>query len=95
MRLIDADKIEPEDFYDCVNFYECMEVINEQPTAYDVDAVVRELEELKMAEYDDSDEEPCYEDAEDIYEEGVSAGKFKAYHKAIEIVKRGGRNDCV
>lgn len=43
MRLIDADKIEPEDFYDCVDFYECMEVINEQPTAYDVEAVVREL----------------------------------------------------
>lgn len=50
MRLIDADKIEPEEFYDCVDFYECMEVINAQPTAYDVyetiEAVVRELEKL-------------------------------------------------
>lgn len=50
MRLIDADKIEPEEFYDRVDFYECMEVINAQPTAYDVEetikAIVRELEKL-------------------------------------------------
>lgn len=32
MRLIDADKIKAEDFYDRVDMYECMEVINDQPT---------------------------------------------------------------
>ena len=45
------------------------------------------LEELRMAEYDDSDEEPVYTDAEDIFDDGVSNGKFRAYHKAIEIIK--------
>lgn len=48
MRLIDADKIKPEDFYDRVNMEECMEVINEQPTAYDVEAVLAELNNLAM-----------------------------------------------
>lgn len=47
-RLIDADKIKPEDFYDRVNMEECMEVINEQPTAYDVEAVLAELNNLAM-----------------------------------------------
>lgn len=48
MRLIDADKIKPEDFYDRVNMEECMEVINEQPTAYDVEAVLAELNNLAI-----------------------------------------------
>lgn len=53
-----------------------------------MERILEQLEKLKMAEYDDSDEEPVYEDAEDIFEDGVSSGKFKAYHKAIEIVKK-------
>ena len=48
MRLIDADKIKPEDFYDRVDMDECMEVINEQPTAYDVEAMAMTLEEKSM-----------------------------------------------
>lgn len=68
-------------------------IMKKLPTAYDVEAVVQKLEEMKMAEYDDSDEEPCYADVDDIYDEGVSDGKYKAYHTAIEIVKRGERNE--
>ena len=47
-RLIDADKITIDDFYDRVDIYECMEVINEQPTAFDVDAVINKLEMFKQ-----------------------------------------------
>lgn len=82
MRLIDADKIKPEDFYDRVNMDECMEVINEQPTAYDVDAVVRELEKEYEATID------LYHRTADAYYSGQAYG----LDIAIEIV-RGGRNE--
>lgn len=49
--------------------------------------ILERLEELRMAEYDDSDEEPKYEDGEDIFDDGVSSGKFIAYRNAIEIIK--------
>ena len=69
---------------DCENF---IELIKDAPTAFDLEEVVERLEELRMAEYDDSDEEPCYTDVEDWYDEGESSGRFEAYGKAIEIVK--------
>lgn len=58
-----------------------MKVINEQPTAYDVEAVVQRLEWLKYDDYE------C--------EENGCQGEFCiqcTLDKAIEIV-RGGRND--
>lgn len=79
MRLIDADKLESVDFYDCIDSMEIMNVIDEQPTAYDVDVVVARLElKLDNAEYDSlltSNEKDAYVDA---------------YRRAIEIVKGGG-----
>ena len=86
MRLIDADKIKPEDFYDRVDYLECMEVINEQPTAYDVEAVVRELED--GFDFCKSVWEGAYCDSEDM------DCSYCAIQKTIEIVKRGGRNEC-
>ena len=89
-RLIDADKIKPEDFYDCVDIYECMEVINEQPTAYDLEAVVRELEELEKlhARHQLKCEEKGMTFCADRHEH-----KIQALDEAIAIVKRGGRNE--
>ena len=60
-----------------------------------VDDVLEHLEELKMAEYDDSDEEPEFADAEELFDEGESSGKFKAYGNAIKIIKEelGGMTD--
>ena len=58
-----------------------------------VDDVLERLEKLKMAEYDDSDEEPEYTDVEDWYKEGESSGRYKAYHRAIEIVKEVAADD--
>lgn len=60
------------------------------PTAYDIDKVVEQLKELKAQDYDDSDEEPEWEDIENVYEDGRSQGRYEAYHRAIEIVKKGG-----
>lgn len=79
MRLIDADKIKPEDFYDRVNTDECMEVINEQPTVYDIDAVVRKLEQCKYLEG------PYLCEWEEAYNICIE--------DAIDIVRRGVRND--
>lgn len=72
-------------------------LIKHQPTAYDVDKVVKELERLKETEQNREDEcdEEGYGDAEQIFSDGESQGKFKAYIKAIEIVKAGGINNNV
>ena len=76
---------------------ECRELLEHQPTAYDVDKVVEELERLKETEQNREDE--CDEegngDAEQIFSDGESQGKFRAYLKAIEVVKAGGINNNV
>ena len=69
-----------------------LRIISEQPTTYDVDAVVEQLGKLKKAEQDrpdDCDEDGCG-DGEQIYDDGRSQGRFEAFGKAIEIVKGGG-----
>ena len=67
-------------------------VIDTEPIAYDPDKVVEQLEKLKKAEQDRSDD--CDEDgngdAEQIYDDGRSQGRFEAFGKAIELVKGGG-----
>lgn len=95
MRLIDACKIldnlsgrlKSMDDYDAVR-----KVINDMPTAYDPDKVLEQLGKLKKAEQDrpdDCDEDGCG-DGEQIYDDGRSHGRYKAFSKAIEIVKGGG-----
>lgn len=82
MKLIEAGKIldnlsgmlKSMDDYDAVK-----KVINDMPTAYDVDAVVKQLEELT--------EEECT-----LHECGIRSERCKPCiaKKAIEIVKGGG-----
>lgn len=63
---------------------ECMKAVEEQPTAFDVEKVVKELEDLKMRYYftiantGDADKDCAY------------LNTANAIDKAIEIVKRGG-----
>lgn len=91
-RLIDADDIrgfakyanytEKEgEFTPYITLDNLVKLINEQPTAYDVDAVVEQLES-ESARWQDSGDE--YNDEK---EKGVAIG----FRKAIEIVKKGGR----
>lgn len=64
-----------------------VEMIVEQPTAFDVEKVVRELRDLKMRYYltiantGDADKDCAY------------LNIANAIDAAIEIVKRGGRNE--
>jgi hypothetical protein len=77
MRLIDADKINPMRCPQSIE--EMREWIDSQPTAYDVEAVVRELEE--KADYLTTEIDSMFVEL-----------KFIELNEAIEIV-RGGRNE--
>ena len=98
MRLIDADALieamkktesEHEKAMACPSWWSAFNVIGEQPTAYSVENVVEELEELKMRYFltiaNTGDEKS------DFAYENVG----NALDKAIEIVKQGGVSDDV
>lgn len=110
MRIIDADKLlecvevsMPNNTHRNGNAALChvsehrhfVEMIVEQPTAFDVEKVVEELEDLREAELSRPD--MCGElgdgDGEAQYNDGVSQGRYEAFIEAIEIVKRGGRDE--
>lgn len=92
MKLIDADLLVKnckctgkfEDNFNCVSLAELKKVIKNQPTAFNVEKVVRELRELKMRYYltiantGDADKDCAY------------LNTANAIDRAIEIVKRGG-----
>lgn len=94
MRLIDADKLDfsiikymgefchvPLD--DIISGWK--KIVDVQPTAYDVDKVVEQLEKLSNDVISNifAHEE---DDHKGIYNDGLSTG----YEKSIEIVKSGG-----
>ena len=94
MRLIDADKLilhlndyalqeapfrgESADTYNVIK--QCIEAVEEQPTAYDVDKVVKQLRKDKFI-----DCETVLSDVHQGYNAGLS--------RAIDIVKAGRKND--
>ena len=91
MRLIDADKLKTDlekaisknEDMDCLDFMRASSVIDDHPTAYDPDKVVKQLDRISDEMNDmilDADCPQYY----DGYEDGVQ--------KAIEIVKAGGVN---
>lgn len=95
MRLIDADVFVEDLDTEALNLamdglkgtprprqhlYEIIDRINEQPTAYDIDKVVEELEKLA----DESYKAYCI----DFYP--YDRAKYDAYTNAIEIVNKGG-----
>ena len=57
---------------------EWISLIKEQPTAYDIDKVIEQLEELKETAYESY---------------GIASGAYVAMCNAIEIVKRGGEQE--
>lgn len=91
MRLIDADKLIlhlndyalSADTYNAIK--QCIEAVEEQPTAYDVDKVVKQLKERlslyqRLQKLQDRD---CLQ----------YGYKIEATNDAIEIVKAGAKND--
>lgn len=96
MRLIDADNLVFNGRqYNSSQMKAILDFVDAQPTAYDPDKVVEQLEKLKKAEQDrpdDCDEDGCG-DGEQIYDDGRSQGRFEAYVRAIEIAKGGGADE--
>ena len=83
MRLIDADALKDTllKYHYTTEHNQIFRYIDEQPTAYEADAVVAELEmKIDNAEFD----EMLSRDEKDVY--------MDAYRRAIEIVKGGGVN---
>ena len=84
MRLIDADALKDTllKYHYTTEHNQIFRYIDEQPTAYEADAVVAELEmKIDNAEFD----EMLSRDEKDAY--------MDAYRRAIEIVKGGGANE--
>lgn len=92
MRLIDADVLieemkktetEYEKEMTCPSWWSAFNVISEQPTAYNINKVVEELESIAKL-------------AEDRWVNGTSKHAYqehKCWVKAIEIVKAGVKNE--
>lgn len=84
-RMIDADKskadlekaVSKNEDMDCLDFLRIASVIDKQPTAYDPDKVVEQLE----------NERKFWENA---YDSNLGKEKARSYEHAIEIVKGGG-----
>ena len=87
MRLIDADrflrymeeKCDPKAQLDPIILAIVREALNEQPTAYDIDKVVEELETNKQ----------------NALEVEESIKEYNVWNEAIEIVRQGGVSDDV
>ena len=96
MRLIDADKLIEELTIKAVSkdahiisiANEVVNFVNNQPTAYDIDKVVEELEERKE-EREKQYKRASMEDGSYMLSKCFSEGA-RAYGNAIEIVKQGG-----
>lgn len=84
MRLIDADNLNfQEQHYNKSQMKAILDFVDAQPTAYDVDKVVEQLEDLKSRV-------PVNRVLDDIInDKPKELGQLIAYGKAIEIVKAG------
>lgn len=87
MRLIDADKFKQqiaavcvENHYDTGRANSLIKLIDAQPTAYDVEKVIKLLDNRAASakEYWDAFNDSC------------AFGEMNAYEQAIEIVRSGG-----
>ena len=89
MRLIDADKIIDSLGGSDIDFA-IGAVIDEQPTAFDVDEVIRQIEDVKEKKYAACSDQEC---GRCRYLSTCSCGDKAdklALDRAIEIVKGGG-----
>lgn len=68
---------------------ECMKAVEEQPTAFDVENIIKQLEEERDYSYED------YENYAEKHNMDVALDDLfcRGLDRAIEIVKRGGRDE--
>ena len=102
MRLIDADLLkenckctgEFEDNFSCVDLIELAKVIDAQPTAYDVDKVVEQLEALKENYREKRENTYCRstetDDCDSCRADHYLEARISTIDRVIGIVKCGG-----
>lgn len=96
MRPIDADKVlgvlrelDALSFSGTIYIKNAMYLINEQPTVYDLDKIVEQLEEERELAYADFDRyaeevDPCLDsECDDFFHKGLG--------RAIKVLKEGGK----
>lgn len=96
MRPIDADKVlgvlrelDALSFSGTIHIKNAMHLINEQPTVYDLDKIVEQLEEERELAYADFDRyveevDPCLDsECDDFFHKGLG--------RAIKVLKAGGK----
>ncbi|WP_343019089.1 hypothetical protein [Blautia obeum] len=89
-RLIDADKLKHVIHCAYSDDLEILEKIDEQPTAFDADKVVEQIESIKEKEYRACTDEQCgFCDYFNDCWDGEMCDKL-ALDKAIGLVKEGG-----
>ena len=94
-RLVDVDKITDKEIsqYLGVKHASCTEdirsLIDEQPTAFDAEKVIEQLEEESKQSYEDFESYAEEYGMDNDYEDWFFLGLVRA----IEIVKRGGRDE--
>lgn len=94
MRLIDADKLKKEIHCSYSDDLEILEKIENQPTAFELKNVIKQLEILRVKTTEDSC--PGAECERCVYSDickDVSCADVHALDSAIEIVKKGGRDE--
>ncbi len=90
MRLIDADKLKKIIHSAYSDDLEILDKIDEQPTVFDVNEVVKQIKDIKEKEYTACSEQACgYCRYLSTCSCGDKADKL-ALDRAIEIVKEGG-----
>lgn len=98
MRPINADKVlgvlrelDAHSFSGTMHIKNAMHLINEQPTVYDLDKIVEQLEEERELAYADFDRyaeevDPCLDsECDDFFHKGLG--------RAIKVLKAGGKNE--
>ena len=94
MRLIDANKLKKEIHCSYSDDLEILEKIEEQPTAFELKNVIKQLEILRVKTTEESC--PGAECEHCMYSDickDVSCADVHALDSAIEIVKRGGKDE--
>ena len=94
-RLIDADLLVKnckctgkfEDNFNCVTLSDLRRIIEEQPTAFDMEKVLNELK------HEESEALRRYSESKGTAYAFSDKCSWGNWAKAIEIVKRGGRDD--
>lgn len=82
MRLIDADKLRKQIHCEYSDDLGILEKIDEQPTAYDVDEVIKRLEKLRDCKYSVGITNDAYE-----------FGACHALNDTIKIIKAGSKDE--